>query len=63
MEGWDVVPRCQDHFLNAVISALSLYYMSFFILPQWVRERIDRIRKRFLWGGSEESDRKYHLVS
>lgn len=26
-----------------------LHYMSFFVLPTWVRDKIDRTRKRFLW--------------
>lgn len=33
--------------LNVVLSALSLYYMSFFILLRWVKNIIDHIRKRF----------------
>lgn len=28
--------------LNAVLSMLSLYYMFFFILPRWVREKIEK---------------------
>lgn len=37
--------------------------MSFFVLPKWVRERIDRVRSRFLWSGTAEVGLKYLLVS
>lgn len=34
--------------LNALLSSKPLYFMSFFIMPEWVLEKIDRIKKRFL---------------
>jgi hypothetical protein len=33
-----------------------------FKIPAWVLTRIDQIRKRFLWAGSDSLCRKYHLV-
>lgn len=49
--------------LNAILSALPLYYMSFYVLPGWVQVRIDNIRCRFFWRGLDENNQKYHLVS
>lgn len=34
--------------LNAVLSTLPTYYMSYFILPWWAWQKIDRIRRRVL---------------
>lgn len=34
--------------LNTVLSSTQLHHM-FFVLPKWVRDKFDRIRKRFLW--------------
>ena len=39
--------------MNAVLSAIPIYYMGSFVLPKWVIKRIDRIRRSFLWGQSE----------
>ncbi|XP_020262664.1 uncharacterized protein LOC109838650 [Asparagus officinalis] len=39
--------------LNSVLSSLPLYYMSFFKLPKWLIKAIDRIRRNFLWNGSQ----------
>lgn len=41
--------------VNAVISSLPLYHMSFYILPSWVINRIDQIRRAFLWKGGKTS--------
>jgi Reverse transcriptase (RNA-dependent DNA polymerase) len=48
--------------LNSVISAIPLYYIILFKIPCWVLIKIDRIRKRFLWAGSDITSRKYHLI-
>ena len=37
--------------VNSVLTSLSLYFMSFFYLPQWVVEHIDRLRRAFFWIG------------
>jgi len=38
--------------VNSVLSAIPMYYMSVYKLPSWVEERIDQIRRNFLWGRS-----------
>lgn len=47
--------------LNAVLSTLPLYYISFFLLLCWVRNIIDRIRKNFMWNSTSDTN-KYHIV-
>jgi hypothetical protein len=39
--------------LNAVLSALSVYWISVHAMPVWVRKEIDRIRRAWLWRGEE----------
>ncbi|KAK1300868.1 hypothetical protein QJS10_CPB13g01356 [Acorus calamus] len=48
--------------INAVLSNLPIFYLSVFRIPVGVLDRLDRIRKRFLWQGSDESRRAPHLV-
>lgn len=36
--------------VNSVLSAIPIYYMACFSLPEWVIARIDQIRRGFLWG-------------
>jgi hypothetical protein len=40
--------------LNSVISAITMYHMTVFMLPEWVIKAIDRIRRQFLWHGHKE---------
>ena len=35
--------------LNSVISTIPLYWLSVYRLPNKVRQRIDKLRRRFLW--------------
>lgn len=49
--------------LNSVLTTTPLYHMFFFVLPKWVRERIDRVRSQFIWSGTTEAGLQYHLVS
>jgi mannosylglycoprotein endo-beta-mannosidase len=44
--------------LNAVLSALPVYFMSCFLLPSWVRNDIDKIRRKFLWHGVTVENKK-----
>lgn len=37
--------------VKSVLSAIPTYWMSFYTLPTWVRNRIDMIRSSFLWNG------------
>ncbi|KAK1665688.1 hypothetical protein QYE76_053847 [Lolium multiflorum] len=39
--------------LNAVLSALSVYWISVHAMSAWVRKEIDRIRRAWLWRGEE----------
>ncbi|GKV29432.1 hypothetical protein SLEP1_g38359 [Rubroshorea leprosula] len=39
--------------LNSVLSALPIFYMSLYLLPNSVIEELIRIQRRFLWGGAE----------
>lgn len=40
--------------VNSVLYSIPLNYMSYFILPNWVIDHIDKIRRAFLWKGSNE---------
>lgn len=44
--------------LNSVLSAIPLYWLSIYIIPVNIRQKIDRIRKQFLWAGSDSSRKK-----
>jgi hypothetical protein len=39
--------------LNAVLSALSTYWISIHSLPAWVRKEIDRLGRAWLWRGDD----------
>lgn len=41
--------------VQSVLSAVPVYYMLCFRLPMWVVNRIDRIRRNFLWGRGENN--------
>ncbi|WMV38316.1 hypothetical protein MTR67_031701 [Solanum verrucosum] len=47
--------------VNSVLDSLPSYMMSVFPAPASVTERLDAIRRNFLWKGSEDK-KKYHLV-
>ena len=38
--------------IKVCLSDLLVYYMSLFLVPVAVRERLDHFRKEFLWEGS-----------
>lgn len=40
--------------VKSVLSALPLYFISFFKIPQGVEKSINQLMSRFLWGGSDE---------
>uniref|UniRef100_A0A0V0HJL6 Putative ovule protein n=1 Tax=Solanum chacoense TaxID=4108 RepID=A0A0V0HJL6_SOLCH len=42
-------------FINSVLDALLTYMMSIFPIPDGVIESLDKIRRDFLWKGSEEN--------
>jgi mannosylglycoprotein endo-beta-mannosidase len=41
--------------INSVLSSVPVYHMTSFTLSKWAIKRIDRIRRNFLWAGSEEA--------
>ncbi|WMV56044.1 hypothetical protein MTR67_049429 [Solanum verrucosum] len=47
--------------INSVLDALPTYVMSLFPLPAKVEERLDKLRRDFLWLGNKEG-KKIHLV-
>ncbi|XP_020267043.1 uncharacterized protein LOC109842598 [Asparagus officinalis] len=49
--------------LNSVLSSIPLYYMSFFKLPKWVINAVDKIRRKFLWNGSHSFSRAKFIVN
>ena len=44
------------------LSSLPTYYLSLFVIPVVVVDRLERIQRNFLWGTSEECF-KYSLVA
>ena len=47
--------------LKSTISSLSTYYLSLFVIPVAMADRLERIQRNFLWGSLEECF-KYPLV-
>lgn len=43
--------------VNSVLASISIYFMTCFLLPKWVVQRIDQIRRRFLWGKCSGDER------
>lgn len=48
--------------IKSILSNLPTYFMSLFVAPAGVIEKLERIRRRFLWGGSVDHA-KIHWVS
>lgn len=48
--------------LNSVLSAIPIFWMSIYKLPSWVVKSIDKIRRDFLWSGSDIQQSKIRLV-
>lgn len=48
-------------FINSVLYSLPTYVMSLFPLPSKVEERLDKLRRDFLWLGNKEG-KGIHLV-
>lgn len=40
--------------INAVITAIPLYILSYYKIPGWAATKIDRIRRNFFWGHTED---------
>ena len=43
--------------INSVLDALPTYVMSLFPLPAKVEERLDKLRRDFLWSGNKEEEK------
>ena len=48
--------------LKSTLSSLPTYYLSLFTIPQLIAEKLERIRRNFLWGSSNEVFR-YPLIA
>ncbi|XP_039123641.1 uncharacterized protein LOC120260266 [Dioscorea cayenensis subsp. rotundata] len=48
--------------VNSVLSAIPTYWMSLFKVPCWVIKKINRIRRDFLWSGTDIDHPKCRLV-
>ena len=49
--------------LHSVLSSVPLYFLSIYKIPDTIIQKIDRIRRRFLWQGNNNGKRKYSLIS
>jgi hypothetical protein len=49
--------------VNSVLSSTVIYYMTAFPLSKWTIRKIDKIRRHFLWQGSDETWRGHCLVN
>lgn len=57
LEGWKgkLISRAgRLQLMNSVLSSIPIYFMASFLLPKWVVDRIDKIRRDFLWRQSED---------
>ena len=48
--------------IKSVLDCLPTYYMSLFKAPQGIIDQLDKIRRRFLWGGGELKKRYTGLI-
>ena len=48
--------------MKSTLSSLPTYYLSLFVIPVAVADRLECIQRKFLWGSSEECF-KYPLVA
>lgn len=49
--------------VRSVLSSISVYFMTCFLLPKWVIKKIDRIRRQFLWGKNGEVNGGMSLIN
>jgi Reverse transcriptase (RNA-dependent DNA polymerase) len=47
--------------LNSTLSTIPIFFMSTFMLPIWVINEIDKIRRRFLWHGHKEQIQRRYM--
>lgn len=49
--------------MNSVLSAIPIYFMACFKLPQWLLKRMDKIRRSFLWGENDHITNGVSLIN
>jgi hypothetical protein len=49
--------------IKSTLSALPTYHLTVFPLKKWVEKKIDKIRRAFLWTGSEQANGGHCLVN
>lgn len=49
--------------INAVLSSMPLYTLFIYKIPIHAIQRIDKIRCRFLWQGTNKKKKKYSLIT
>lgn len=49
--------------VQSVLSSIPVYHLMCFRLPQWLIRRIDKVRRQFLWGNSEENKKGLSLIN
>lgn len=47
--------------IKSVLGSLPTYYLSIFRAPHGILEDLEKLRRRFLWGGNEDK-RKIHWI-
>ena len=48
--------------IKSVLGSLPTYYLSLFKAPQGILDSLEKIRRRFLWGGTDVKKKKIHWV-
>ena len=49
--------------INAVLSTIPTYFLSFFLFPIWVKRKIDSLRRKFLWNGVHREAKGFCLIN
>ena len=49
--------RVRITIINVVFSSIPTYFLSFFPLSRWVERKIDSIRRKVLWGGTQKEEK------
>lgn len=49
--------------INAMLTAIPIYYMTCLKLSKWVINKMDKIRRTFLWHGVSAEPKKMSLVN
>jgi hypothetical protein len=62
-KGWLMNKSSRLTLVNSVLSSIVLYNMTVFTLSKWAIKKIDKIRRNFLWQGSENARGGHCLVN